>query len=293
MSEGSEPAARPRRVRVALVDDAAEIRGLLRLFFEADERFEVVGEGANGEEAISLTVETGPDLLVLDQEMPRLNGVDALPEIRRQAPLTAVVLYSGGADAHLSGRALAAGALAVVDKTVVGSSIVDQLADILLGHLASSESEVELRLGPVRSDAARIWIDNTSKIVAALRAHPEVLGEPVPPDVLDAFDRFLETWRSLAAATDDFYWTARGDAAEVERVVDSWARIDRMTDEQLRRLGVHWSPPGGEPFFRALTACVIEVVSSRQEMRTLAATLAGQWTDVGAGGPPVSGVLGN
>jgi CheY-like chemotaxis protein len=278
---------------VAIVDDNAEIRTLLRLFFEADERFEVVAEGANGEEAISVTVETDPDLLILDQEMPRLSGVEALPEIRRQAPSTAVVLYSGGADAQLAGRALAAGALAVVEKTVVGSSIVDHLADILLGHLASSDSEVELRLGPVGSGAARVWVDNTTKIVAALRAHPEVLGEPVPADVLDAFDRFLETWRSLAAATDDFYWTARAEAAEVERVVDNWARIDRMSDDQLNQLGVHWSPPEGEPFFRALTACVLEAVSSRREMRSLAATLARQWTDAGKSGPSVSGAVGN
>jgi CheY-like chemotaxis protein len=292
VSEGPEPAA-PRRVRVVIVDDTEGIRTLLRLFFEADDRFEVVGEGADGEEAISLTAEMTPDLLVLDQEMPRLSGVDALPEIRRRAPQTAVVLYSGGADAHLRGRALAAGALAVVEKTVVGSSIVDQLADILLGHLALSESEVELRLGPVGAHAAQVWIDNTTKIVAAIRAHPEVLGDPVPDDVLDAFDRFLETWRSLASATDDFYWTARGEAAEVERVVDSWARIDRMTDAQLDQLGVHWSPPEGEPFFRALTACVMEAISSRQEMRALAALLAGQWTDAGSGGPSVSRVVGN
>lgn len=287
MTDGLDPAAPPRRVRVGIVDDTDEIRGLLRLFFAADERFEVVGEGANGEEAIRLAVETRPDLLVLDQEMPRLSGVDALPEIRRQAPQTAVVLYSGGTDAHLSGRALAAGALAVVDKTVIGSSIVDQLADILLGHLASSQSEIELRLGPVDSHAARVWIDNTTAILAAVRAHPEVLGgEPVPADVLDVFERFLATWRFLAGATDDFYWTARGEAAEVERVVDSWVRIDRMTDEQLARLGVHWSPPEGQPFFQALTACVIDAVSSRHEMRALAAVLTGQWSAAGSAPPP-------
>ena len=268
----------PRRVRVGIVDDSAEIRRLLRLFLQADERFEVVGEAANGEEAIVLATKDSPDLLILDHHMPLLSGVDALPEIRRLAPATAVVLYSAGADPHVSGRALAAGALAVLDKPDVGSSIVDQLADILLGHLASPEVEVELRLGPVDAAAARVWVENTTGIVAAVRAHPEVLGEPVPDELLDVYGELLASWGELAAATEEFYWTARAEIGEVERLVDAWARIDRMSDDQLRLLGVHWSPPAGEPFFRALTACVIEAISTRREMESLVAVLAGQWT---------------
>jgi hypothetical protein len=211
--------------------------------------------------------------------MPSLSGVDALPEIRRQAPGTAVVLYSGTTDPQVSGRALAAGALAVLEKLAVGSSVVDRLADILLGHLARPEAEVQLHLGPVDAAAARVWIANTSKILAAVRAHPEVLDEPVPIDVLDVFDGFLDSWRELAAAVEEFYWVAMGEAATFERLIDCWARIDRMSDEQLRTLGVHWSPPEGEPFFRALTKCVINAISSHQEMQSLAAVLAGQWTD--------------
>ena len=267
-----------RRVRVGIVDDSAEIRQLLRLFLQADERFEVVGEAANGEEAVVLATNDSPDLLILDHHMPVLSGVDALPEIRRLAPATAVVLYSAGVDPHVSGRALAAGALAVLDKPDVGSSIVDQLADILLGHLASPEVEVELRLGPVDAAAARVWVDNTTRIVAAVRAHPEVVGERVPDELLDVYAELLESWRELAAATEEFYWTARAEIGEVERLVDAWARIDRMSDDQLKLLGVHWSPPDGEPFFRALTACVIEAISTRREMESLVALLAGQWT---------------
>jgi CheY-like chemotaxis protein len=280
MAEQAE-LGRSRPVRVAIVDDSPQIRQLLRLFLEADDRFEVVGEGTDGDEAIRLAATTVPDLLILDQQMPGLGGLEALPEIRRRAPWTTVVLYTGETDPRLSGRALAAGALAVLEKVATGPSIVDQLADILLDHWAAPGTYVELRLGPVSSAAARVWIANTSKIVAALRAHPEVLDEPVPDEVLDVFERFFERWRTTADATEDFYWVARADATELEWLVDWWARIDRMSDEQLALLGVHWSPPEGEPFFRALTACVIEAVSSRREMQSLAAMLASQWTDSG------------
>jgi CheY-like chemotaxis protein len=272
----------PRRVRVGIVDDSPEIRRLLYLFLQADDRFAVVGEAANGEAAIDMVTRHTPDLLILDHHMPLLSGVDALPEIRRLAPATAVVVYSAGADPHVSGRALAAGALAVMEKLDVSFSIVDRLADILLGHLASPEAEVELRLGPVEAGAARVWVDNTSKIVAAVRAHPEVLGEAVPDDVLDVYEELLETWRRLAAATEEFYWAARADRSEVERLVEAWARIDRMSDDQLSRLGVHWSPPEGEPFFHALTACVLNAISNRRDMESLVAVLTRQWTGAGA-----------
>jgi CheY-like chemotaxis protein len=248
------------------------------LLLQADGRFEVVGEAANGEAAINLVTQQAPDLLILDHHMPLLSGVDALPEIRRLAPATAVVVYSAGADPHVSGRALAAGALAVLEKRDVSSSSVDRLADILLGHLASPDTEVGLRLGPVDAGAARVWVHNTSKIVAAVRAHPEVLGEAVPDDVLDVYEELLETWRQLAGASDEFYWAARAEQSEVERLVDGWARIDRMSEDQLTRLGVHWSPPEGEPFFRALTACVLNAISNRRDMESLVAALTRQWT---------------
>lgn len=254
---------------------------MLRRFFSADNRFEFVGEGGRGEDAIDLAATGALDLLILDQQMPGLTGVEALPEIRRTAPGTAVVLYSGETDRHLPGRALAAGAVAVLEKGAVGTSIVDGLAEILLGHLSSPDAEVEIRLGPVDSGAARAWVDNTSLIVAAVRAHPEVLDEPVPDDVLDQFVALLDMWRTTAGATEDFYWTGRGDAVDVETLVDWWARIDRLSPDQLAKLGVHWSPPEGEPFFRALTTCVMDAISARRDMEALMAVLKHQWTEDG------------
>jgi CheY-like chemotaxis protein len=266
---------------VGIVDDSPDIRDLLGQFLDLDDRFELVGEGASGQDAIDLVGRVALDLLILDQNMPGLTGVEALPEIRRTAPGTAVVLYSGESDPRLSGRALAAGAVAVLQKGTVGMSIVDGLAEILLGHLASPEAEVEIRLGPVDAEAARVWVNNTSTILAAVRAHPEVLDEPVPLGILDQFAALLETWRTLADATEDFYWTARGSAIDVQTLVDWWARVDRLSAEQMAELKVHWSPPEGEPFFRALTACVIDAISARHEMDALVAVLRHQWPQNG------------
>src|SRR5205814_8582181 len=79
------------KVRVLLVDDLPDIRLVMRLLLEADGRAEVVGEAADGAEAIRLAAELHPDAIVLDLRMPGMDGVSALPLIRDAAPGTVVV----------------------------------------------------------------------------------------------------------------------------------------------------------------------------------------------------------
>jgi CheY-like chemotaxis protein len=277
VADGYEQCMTARKVRVAVVDDLADVRLLLRVLFETDPRFEVVGEARNGVEAIELAERMAPDVIVLDRQMPVMGGVEALPEIRRRAPRAAVVLYTAGADDSTAQAALAAGALEVIDKADSASSFVDDLADVLLGHWAGPTADVDIRVGPVTSASARAWVANTCEIVAAIRANPGVLDEPVPEDVLELFERFLEEWGAVAEETEVFRWAARADVAAVQRMVEHWAAVDRMSDEQLSALGVHWSPPEARPFFLALTAGVLDAIAAREEMRQLADTLAGQW----------------
>lgn len=80
------------KVRVGIVDDSEDLRLLLRLTLEADGRFEVTGEAADGEQAIALVVADHPDLLLLDLAMPRMDGMTALELMRRDNPDAPVVL---------------------------------------------------------------------------------------------------------------------------------------------------------------------------------------------------------
>jgi CheY-like chemotaxis protein len=81
-------------VRVLLVDDLSDIRLVMRLLLEADGRAEVVGEAADGAEAVRLAGELRPDAVVLDLRMPGMDGVSALPLIRDAAPGAVVVALS-------------------------------------------------------------------------------------------------------------------------------------------------------------------------------------------------------
>lgn len=269
----------PRRVRVAIVDDTDDVRQLLRMAFRFDPRFDVVGEGANGREAIALAEAEQPDLMVLDRQMPVMDGMTAIPEIRTSSPRTAIVLYTAGSDTGTYQTAISAGALDVVDKTAVGDSVADTIAAVLLDHWSHDNATVEVRVGPVPSEAASLWVANTAGILAALRRHPEVMPIEVPEDVMDLFGRFLDTWGGIAREEAEFSWVARTTPDELHRIVEYWAALDRLTDDDLAVLGCSWSPPAARPFFNALTAGVLEALAAHAESRELARTLAEQWPE--------------
>jgi CheY-like chemotaxis protein len=267
----------PLAARVVIVDDASEVRTLLRLTFATDDRFELVGEGSNGHEAIELAERLRPDLIVLDRHMPGLGGLEAVREIAARWPDTAVVLYSAGIDPGTHEAAIAAGALHVADKSTLTIELVDTVARLLVEHWSTEDAEIEVTVGPVSSQVARVWVANTQLILEAVRSRPDIIDPPIPEDVLDTFVRFLTAWGDVAAGSDEFVWVGRASPEDVERIVESWSRLDAMSDQQLAILDCSWSSPEGRPFFHALTAGVLDALSRHEKSSRLATALAEQW----------------
>jgi DNA-binding NarL/FixJ family response regulator len=111
------------KTRVVLVDDEPDIVFLARTLFEHDGRFEIVGEGRDGEEAVRLAQRLQPEAVLLDILMPGMDGWEALPLIRRVAPDAAVVVVSAlGRRQDVAARATALGAAAYVEKAKLGST---------------------------------------------------------------------------------------------------------------------------------------------------------------------------
>src|SRR5579871_46039 len=81
--------------RLIVVDDAQELRHLIRFFLELSEDFEVVGEAGDGAAAIDLARDVQPDVVLLDLAMPVMDGLQALPGLRDRCPNTLVVVLSG------------------------------------------------------------------------------------------------------------------------------------------------------------------------------------------------------
>ncbi|MDD3814250.1 MAG: chemotaxis-specific protein-glutamate methyltransferase CheB [Desulfocapsaceae bacterium] len=103
------------KIRVVLVDDSSLMRGLLRSFLEDDEDIEIVGEAANGREAVKLAHELKPNLMTMDLEMPVMNGMQAIEEIMTTRAVP-ILVVSSVADAHNAYEAVARGALEVIGK---------------------------------------------------------------------------------------------------------------------------------------------------------------------------------
>jgi DNA-binding NarL/FixJ family response regulator len=116
--------------RVALADDVAEIRMLLRLTLELDGRFEIVGEATDGAQAVEIVTEQRPDVVILDLGMPVMDGFAAIPEICRCSPETRILVLSAF-DATTSSRVLSLGADAYMIKgTDIHEDVVPKLISL-------------------------------------------------------------------------------------------------------------------------------------------------------------------
>ena len=103
-------------IRVLLVDDQPAVRRGLRVRFQLEPDVQVVGEASTGREALTLAQALTPDVVLLDIEMPGMDGIEATAALRTVVPLSAVVILSIHTDRQTRMRAQAAGAVAFVEK---------------------------------------------------------------------------------------------------------------------------------------------------------------------------------
>ena len=111
---------------VLLADDLDHVRMVLRMRLELEDGYEIVAEAADGREAIAMASLHQPDVVILDNHMPVMSGLEALPHLRAAAPSARVVMFSSDTDAER--RALAAGADAFVSKSDPIEACIDQVA---------------------------------------------------------------------------------------------------------------------------------------------------------------------
>jgi DNA-binding NarL/FixJ family response regulator len=103
-------------VHIYLCDDVPELRQLLRIILEEDPELVVVGEAGDAEIGIEEIAELQPNIVLLDLSMPGMDGLEALPLIRRAAPGTAVIVFSGFTEARMGSLVLEHGADRYIEK---------------------------------------------------------------------------------------------------------------------------------------------------------------------------------
>ncbi|MFN3325684.1 MAG: response regulator [Bryobacteraceae bacterium] len=113
-----------KKIRVLLADDHGVVRKGLRFLLEQEPGMEVVGEGADGREAVRLAEELNPDIVVMDVAMPQLNGIDAAVRILKRSPGAGIIMLSMYSDEGYVVRALSAGAKGYLLKDSAEADLV-------------------------------------------------------------------------------------------------------------------------------------------------------------------------
>ncbi|MDC8756460.1 protein-glutamate methylesterase/protein-glutamine glutaminase [Janthinobacterium fluminis] len=138
------------RIKVLVVDDAAVVRQVITAVLNADPRIEVVGALANPLLAIERMRQQWPDVLVLDIEMPKMDGITFLRKIMAQRP-TPVIICSTltEAGARTTIEALAAGAVAIIQKPKMGvkSFLSEASEDLVSAVLAAARANMKALAG--------------------------------------------------------------------------------------------------------------------------------------------------
>jgi len=113
-----------KNLRILIADDHEVLRRGLYALLETQAGWEVVGEAVDGREAVGKATQLKPDVVILDMNMPKMNGLDATPLILAAAPLSEVLIYTMYNSEPMVQAALAAGARGYVLKSDAGRDLL-------------------------------------------------------------------------------------------------------------------------------------------------------------------------
>ena len=122
------------RIRVMLVDDHSIMRDGLRRVLEECEEFEVVGDAADGEEAIRKIESVSPDVIIMDVLMPRKDGIDACREIMDLLPGTRVMMLTASNNEDSLVQSVAAGATGYMQKYSGMEQLLSTVREVAAGE---------------------------------------------------------------------------------------------------------------------------------------------------------------
>lgn len=116
-------------IRVLLADDQTLVRSGLRMILKSGDAIDVVGEAADGAEALTLARELRPDVVLMDVRMPVMDGIEATRQIKERFPSTSVLAHSAFGDLDQMEAMREAGAVGYVLKDAPAEELIMRLQD--------------------------------------------------------------------------------------------------------------------------------------------------------------------
>lgn len=145
--------SRSNPIRIMVVDDHGMVRRGLIAYLEEEPDLELVGEAADGEEAVQLCEQLRPDVILMDLVMPELSGADATRSIRKRWPQVQVIALTSFQDKELVQEALQAGAISYLLKNVSGNDLVEAIRGAYAGRATLSPEAVEALVQPTAPES--------------------------------------------------------------------------------------------------------------------------------------------
>jgi pilus assembly protein CpaE len=137
------------KIRVIIVDDVSETRENVRKLLQFESDVDVVGAARTGKEAIQLSLELNPDVVLMDINMPDMDGISATEAIRSKQPAVQVVILSVQSDQNYMRRAMLAGARDFLTKPPMGDELISAIRRA--GSMAQVERSKSVPVQPVQT----------------------------------------------------------------------------------------------------------------------------------------------
>ncbi|MEJ8658481.1 MULTISPECIES: response regulator transcription factor [Streptomyces] len=168
-------------IRVVIADDEPLIRAGIRMILTSDQEIEVVAEGANGREAVELARSHGADVVLLDIQMPVMDGLTALPELRRAVPAARVIVLTTFGERENVLRALEHGGAGFLLKDTAPAELIRAVRAAAAGNAYLSPAATRHVVDQLASGRAAVRDEEARARVAALSARERdvlaLLGE--------------------------------------------------------------------------------------------------------------------
>lgn len=139
-------------LKLLIVDDHPVFRQGLRDVFETDDQIEVVGEAADGEEALARTKELQPDVVLMDVNLPTSSGVQVTRTITSELPGTKVVMITGYDEPEYVYHSMRAGAAAFCSKDLPPESLIRTVLDVFAGNYILNDQLLS-------KEEVKAWVD--------------------------------------------------------------------------------------------------------------------------------------
>src|SRR3954470_8821434 len=157
-----------RGINVLIVDDIQETRENIKKLLSFEEEFKVVGSVGTGREAVRVTQETRPDIVIMDINMPDMDGIQATNEITKAVPTAAVIMMSVQTDANYMRKAMQAGARHFLAKPIDPDELYSTIRSVFKNYepirrqaQAMQDIPMEVRKAkPVTSEGGEIRAGN-------------------------------------------------------------------------------------------------------------------------------------